>query len=210
MKMKCYLSFVLILVCFIWSNAQSNVCCLPRSAHSDLYTVDAEQVRCLARNSERDLTMFYTFADWCTYCKKSLPEVVGLAEKYGTELYLLLVDEEDETYYSIDRTIAMLDTVYHNTLKAVIITDSLYTPRTVRKLNAPIRKIIDIKGKSAREKYSRFLKDISPNEETAGMGKLIVLDRQGEVLGICERDYDRLDSPHKGYDTLVELLVQGE
>ena len=58
--------------------------------------------------------------------KRASPDIVRLAQEYDAAFYLLLVDEENETYYSINPTAAMLDTVYHNTLNAVIITDSLF------------------------------------------------------------------------------------
>ena len=106
----------------------------------------------------------------------------------------------------------MLDTVYHNTLKAVLITDSLYSPKALKKLRAPIRKFIDISGKSAREKYYYFLCAVAPDDEEenrlTGTGKLVVMDKRGEVLGVVERDFDNLDSPYKGYDKVISLLMQ--
>ena len=200
------------LLCGHFSYAQSvyEACGLPKSAYSNFYTVDVEQARCLARHSDKAKTLFYTYADWCTHCKAALPDVVALARQHNADLYLLLVDEENQTYYSINRTAAMLDTVYHNTLKAVLITDSLYSPKALKKLRAPIRKIIDIRGKSAREKYYYFLSVVAPDDEEenrlTGMGKLIVMDKWGEVLGVITRDFDNLDSPYKGYDKVVELL----
>ena len=40
------------------------------------------------------------------------------------------------------------------------------------------------------------------------MGKLVVMDKRGEVLGVVERDFDNLDSPYKGYDKVISLLIQ--
>ena len=184
-------------------HAQWDECQLPKSAHSDFRTVDVEQARCLARHSDKAKTLFYTYADWCTHCKAALPDIVALAKQHNTDLYLLLVDEENQTYYSINRTAAMLDTVYHNTLKAVVITDSLYSPKAFKSLQAPIRKIIDIRGKKALEKFYRFNQSVNPEGEYA---TLIVMDNQGETIGTFVRDYEHRDLPYKGYDEVVELL----
>ena len=191
-------------------HAQWDECQLPKSAHSDFRTVDVEQARCLARHSGKERTLFYSYADWCTHCKARLPDIVRLAQEYDAAFYLLLVDEENETYYSINPTAAMLDTVYHNTLNAVIITDSLFSPKAYKSLQAPIRKIIDIRGRNARDKYYRFLCAVNPDDEAYNrqtpMGVSIVMDQWGNTVGVAEKDFDRPDTPLKGYEPIAELL----
>ena len=170
------------LLCGQFSYAQNvyEACGLPKSAHSDFYTVDVEQARCLARHSDKNITVFYTYAPGCGSSEKGLP----FARQYDMDMYLLLIDKEDDKYSTIYPVSAMLDTVYHHKLKAVIITDSLYTPRSFKRLNAPIRQFIRIDGERYYEKYTHFLKKITPPsfELVFDRMKMLVLNNQGEVL----------------------------
>ena len=193
------------LLCGHFSYAQSvyEACGLPKSAYSDFYTVDVEQARCLARHSDKERTIFYCY-NMCGAQEGVLPAVIHLSKEYDTDLYLLLTEEEKQTRYFFKPVAAMLDTVYHNTLKAVIITDSLYSPKAFKSLQAPIRKIIDIRGKKASEKFYRFNQSVNPEGEY--YASLIVMNKQGETLGSFVWDYERRDSPYKGYDEAVELL----
>ena len=193
------------LLCGQFSYAQNvyEACGLPKSAYSDFYTVDVEQARCLARHSDKERTIFYCY-NMCGAQEGVLPAVIHLSKEYDTDLYLLLTEEEKLTHYFFKPVAAMLDTVYHNTLKAVIITDSLYSPKAFKSLQAPIRKIIDIRGKKASEKFYRFNQSVNPEGEY--YASLIVMNKQGETLGSFVWDYERRDSPYKGYDEAVELL----
>ena len=193
------------LLCGQFSYAQNvyEACGLPKSAHSDFYTVDVEQARCLARHSDKERTIFYCY-NMCGAQEGVLPAVIQMAEKYDTDLYLLLTEEEKQTYYFFKPVAAMLDTVYHNTLKAVVITDSLYSPKAFNSLQAPNRKIIDIRGKKAHEKFYRFNQGVNPEGEY--YASLIVLNKQGETLGTFVWDYEHRDGPYKGYDEAVKLL----
>lgn len=174
------------LLCGHFSYAQSvyEACGLHKSAHSDFYTVDVEQARCLARHSDKDITAFYTYAPGCGSSERGLPLAVELARQYGMDLYLLLMDKEDDKFSTINPVSAMIDTVSCYELKAVIITDSLYSPKSFKRLNAPIRKFIRIDGERYYEKYTRFLKEIIPPdfEPKFDRMKMLVLNRQGEVL----------------------------
>ena len=193
------------LLCGQFSYAQNvyEACGLPKSAHSDFYTVDVEQARCLARHSDKERTIFYCY-NMCGAQEGVLPAVIQMAKEYDTDLYLLLTEEEKQTYYFFKPVAAMLDTVYHNTLKAVVITDSLYSPKAFKSLQAPIRKIIDIRGKKAHEKFYRFNQGVNPEGEY--YASLIVLNKQGETLGTFVWDYEHRDGPYKGYDEAVKLL----
>ena len=92
------------LLCGHFSYAQSvyEACGLHKSAHSDFYTVDVEQVRCLARHSDKDITAFYTYAPGCGSSERGLPLAVELARQYGMDLYLLLMDKEDDKFSTIN------------------------------------------------------------------------------------------------------------
>ena len=192
------------LLCGQFSYAQNvyEACGLPKSAYSDFYTVDVEQACCLARHSDKERTIFYCY-NMCRSQEDVLPAVIQMSKDYDADLYLLLTEEEKQTRYFFDPVAAMLDTVYHNTLKAVVITDSLYSPKAFKSLQAPIRKIIDIRGKKALEKFYRFNQSVNPEGEYA---TLIVMDNQGETIGTFVRDYEHRDLPYKGYDEVVELL----
>ncbi len=189
---------------FLYAQNVYEACGLPKSAHSDFYTVDVEQARCLARHSDKERTIFYCY-NMCRSQEDVLPAIIQMAKDHDTDLYLLLTEEEKRTRYFFKPVAAMLDTVYHNTLKAVVITDSLYSPKAFKSLQAPIRKVIDIRGKKTLEKLYRFNQGVNPKGECYYIS-LIVMDNKGETLGTFVWDYEHRDLPYKGYDEVVELL----
>jgi len=176
----------LFLALFLQTNAKTEACNLQKSNYSNFYTVDVEQVLCIARNSDKDITIFYTYADWCAPCRRELPNAIKLAKKNNADFYMILVDRESDTQL-ISNVTHTIDSVFHGNIKAVIIADALLSERSQRRLNRPI--VVDMRNLTAREKYSRFLREIATpqfrNVEDA-MGLYIVVNNKGEVLFITE------------------------
>ena len=184
---------LLFLVSFFTANAQiKNVqmekCGLTRSVFSRLYTVAVEDVICLAQNSDKDITIFYTFAYWCAPCRRRLPEAIRFAEKHNVDFYVLLVDKESDRL-NVGRALQKFHTEYDNQLNVVIISDSLYSERAVERFERRARRgfvLVDT-GRLRRDKYINFLTQITPpkiGSIVPGMGIFIVVNRKGEVLWV--------------------------
>ena len=207
MTTRCFVT-VLFLVSFFTANAQIEKCNLTRSIFSRLYTVNVEDVICLAQNSDKDITIFFTYADWCAPCRRKLPGAIKLAEKHNVDFYVLLVDRESDRF-SIGRALQTLDSL-HN-IKAVIITDSLYSEGYLERLERRDRRPIRISGRTARDKYRNFLTLITPPEfeNIPGMGKFIVLNNKGEVILVTNyRDAGGARSAVEGDARIFNRVVQ--
>jgi thiol-disulfide isomerase/thioredoxin len=160
---------------------QEDTCNLIQSSYSELYTVVPENVRCIAQNSDKDITVFFTFSGSCSPCRKHLPEAVQLAKEQNTNFYLLITDRENDEY--IEKTIAIAKQIVpEEKLKMVIISDSLYSPGKRYKKRKSFISISTV----IQEKYTQFLNEITPAqfENIANMSKYIVLNKQGEVIFI--------------------------
>jgi thiol-disulfide isomerase/thioredoxin len=177
MKLKIIFS---ILLCFVSLAiaAQNDSCTLVKSSYSDLQTVNIEDMRCLARNSEKDITIFYTFAAWCSPCIKHLPDAVSFAEQQNADLYVLLVDRENE-----DDVARALKVLKGKELNIVILSDSLYRP-DLRVKKIPKFRLVVINGEKAVNKYINFITEITPPqfESLAHMSKYIILNKSGKVF----------------------------
>ena len=176
-------NLLIILLClfsFFEINAQTEKCNLEKSSYSELYTVDLEKTICLAKNSDKDITIFYTYADWCSPCKKTLPEAIKLSEEYNVDFYVLLVEPESDDFY-ISRAISTINS-YNKQLKTIIVSDSLYSAKNLKYVNK--KRLIEIQGAKHREKYTNYLTQITPLEfeNINDIGKFIVVNKKGEVL----------------------------
>lgn len=65
--MKKLLVSLLILLSF-GIHAQTEQCHLQQSKFISATTVDKEDLICIAKNSEKPYTIFYTLASWCAPC----------------------------------------------------------------------------------------------------------------------------------------------
>lgn len=190
-----------------WIVAQHNSCNLAQSSYSSLYTVVPEDVRCIAKNSNKTVTIFYTFAAWCSPCLKHLPEAILLSKEQDADFYLLLMDREN--YSDVKNAInAAKKKSPEENLKMVIISDSLFSPKNRYKKE----KIINI-GSGIQEKYSNFVTAITPPqfENIADMSKYIVLNKQGEVIFISNyKDSENTKDKSKVIEKIVMVIEQNE
>ena len=171
---------LLCLFSFFEINAQTEKCNLEKSSYSELFTVDVEKTICLAQNSDKDITVFYTYADWCSPCKKKFPETIKLLEEYNIDFYVLLMEPESENFY-ISRALSTINS-YNKQLKTVIISDSLYSANNLKYVNK--KRLIEIRATRHREKYANYVTQITPPEfeDSDNMSKFIVINKKGEVL----------------------------
>ena len=137
-------------------------CLLTTAANGKIPAIDVEDMKCMARESGKKHTIFYTFGIWCEPCILHLPNAIALTEKYGTEFYILLVDTEtDERTF---QAIAEL-TKSHPGVKIAVLKDSVY-------------------GNKRKKRNAKFVTDVTPKEFEAidDYSKYIVLDSTGKVI----------------------------
>jgi thiol-disulfide isomerase/thioredoxin len=180
MKLKIKFSIFLCFISFAIA-AQNDSCKLVKSSYSDLQTVDTEDIRCIAGNSENDITIFYTFAAWCSPCIKHLPDAYNFAKNQNADLYILLIDREWEAERIADAK-KILDKYPDYNFKTVILSDSLYDKK-LRNKKSPKFVLIDLNIQN-RKKYENFIKEITPPqfESLDSMSKYIVLNKSAEVI----------------------------
>jgi len=162
--------------------AQVNECNLTKSSYSELQTVVPDDIRCLARNSENDITILFTFDSSCAPCRKHLPDAIQLVKEQNANFYLLFIRRESEVE-DIERTIAVAQKIAGETeLKMLIISDSLYSEKYRYKKQKKFQIISLVR--LIQEKYENFLTEITPPafENIAGLSKYIVLNKDGDVI----------------------------
>ena len=172
----------LCLFSFFGINAQTEKCTLEKSSFSELHTVNAEQTICLAQNSDKDITLFYILADFCSGCKVQLPEAIKLSEEYSMDFYAILGDPEHESS-KIYKTLNLIHS-YNKQLKTVIISDSLYSETNLKYVKKS--RLIEIRGTKHWEKYRNFLTEITTPgfENIVCLPKYIIMNKKGEVIFI--------------------------
>ena len=194
---------ILFLASFVRINAQTEKCNLQKNSLYDCYIVDAEKTICLAKNSDKDITILLTYASWCRGCKARLPEAIKISEKYNTDFYLLLMDAEEDKIYA-KLTKSSIDS-YDKQLKTVIISDSLYTEQALKKIRRTLKSPIQIASSAFKEKYVKYLTEITPSgyENTFEVPKYIILNKKGEVLFVSGLD-ETIDMEYEIITNVIE------
>jgi thiol-disulfide isomerase/thioredoxin len=153
-----------VLLCSISFFAQENKCGLTKSI-SGIYSIEGKDVSCIAENSDKSHTIFYTFAWWCAPCKINIVDTMNLlSENENADLYVVLIDKEGSEF--LDLAIQ-------------------YVEQNFPKF--PAEKILVIKDYEKRgktKKYKEFLTAVTPKpfEVIDDMSKFIILNKQGETL----------------------------
>ena len=136
--------------------------CSTASFYIGVNAVNAKDILCLSKTSDKDKTLFFTFGIWCSPCRHHLPNAMKLAKDKNLDFYVLLIEKEnsDKTKKAIDYLKAI-----DSSMKILVLKDSSY-------------------GTAAGKKYKKFLKEITPPqfENIDGMSKYIVIDRNEKVL----------------------------
>jgi thiol-disulfide isomerase/thioredoxin len=155
------LFYSLILLVSNKSYSQKNNCNLTNDLNN-VIKVNKDDILCLAKNTNKNKTLIYTFGIWCSPCILHLPNAIKLAEDYNLDLYVLLIDKENDT-------------------KTIKITVN-YLKKIKKDVNIAILKDETENGRN--KKYKRFLKRITPSqfENINGMSKYILINKKGVVI----------------------------
>ena len=160
------------------SIGQNKDCEMTKSKSDKIFTVDKDDILCLAKNSKKEKTLVYTFGSWCAPCLKHLPNAIDLARDYNLDFYVLLIDKENS-----DRELTAIGLLN----------------QVQEKIKFEI-KVLILKDENGRpnKKYKQFLNEITPSEfeNISSMSKYIILDKLGDVLMVTnwkdnsENDWD--------------------
>ncbi|MBB4805055.1 thiol-disulfide isomerase/thioredoxin [Chryseobacterium defluvii] len=165
--------------------SQQTECGLQKSEFIDFPTVDKESISCIAKNSEKKATVFYTLASWCVPCVKHLPDALQLEKDFNTDVYVVLVEAEDDE--RIKRAINIVKRASQDA-KILVLKNSVY------------------KG-GVKKRNSAFVKQITPKqfETIPDFSKFIVLNNQGEVVMVTNwKDYKEID--RKNRENVQQML----
>jgi thiol-disulfide isomerase/thioredoxin len=142
-------------------HSQEN-CNLQLSQKFEIYTVDTNDIKCIAEDSNKKNTLLFTFGVWCEPCRLHLPNAIKFAEVNDVNFYVLLVEAEEDlkTKEAFDY-LKKID----KEIKIVILKDEIY-------------------GIKRNKKNKKFLSEITPKEyeNIDDYSKYILLNDQGEVL----------------------------
>ncbi|NMH26833.1 hypothetical protein [Flavobacterium silvaticum] len=178
---------ILFLVLFVKSAFAQSGCNLTTSSNGKIPAVTLEDIQCIARESGKKNTIFYTFGIWCEPCILHLPNAVGLSRKYDTEFYVLLVDPEMS-----ERTIKAVEELRKASpeIKIAVLKDSVY-------------------GSKLKKRNRKFVEDVTPKnlEAIDDYSKYIVLDNTGKVLLVTNWKDNRDNDWHDDSKMTEKLIV---
>lgn len=166
---KKYIVFALLFLPVL-SLAQSEPCNLEKNELGNAYLVDAEDIRCLAKNSDKEISMFYTFAESCKPCLKHIPDLIPFVIENDLDLYIVLIDRENN--FRVEWAEIILKR-FEQEIREHYQEDFSFKLYVLK----------DEEGRP-RKKYNKFLTEITPPQfEVIGdLGKHIVMNKSGEVL----------------------------
>ncbi|RUT71795.1 hypothetical protein D0817_03670 [Flavobacterium cupreum] len=154
-----------ILICCLiitFFSAAQEKCNLSFSKKEKIYAIDIKDIKCIAENSDKKNTLFFTFGVWCKPCRLHLPNAIQFSTENNVNFYVLLVEaeENEKTKEAIDYLKAIKDDI-----KIVILKDESY-------------------GVKRSEKNKKFVKEITPKEfeNVDDYSKYILLNNKGEVV----------------------------
>ncbi|KFF26256.1 hypothetical protein [Chryseobacterium vrystaatense] len=174
--MKILLAFCLFGSTMLFSQLEN--CNLEKSEFIDVRAVDKNDILCIAKNSGKPNTVFYTLASWCKPCIEHLPDALKLENDFNTQVYIVLVESEDNMKVKLAMSIVKKRSELANML---VLKNTVY-------------------GDAVKKRNKIFAKQITPpNFETIpDFSKFIVVNNQGEVKMVTNwKDYRKLDNKNK-------------
>lgn len=185
MKIRITLLFIL----FTYNTFSQENCSILKNKLDNINIVDADDLRCLSKQSKNKNTIVYTFGIWCSPCRLHLKNAINLKYKYDVNLLVLLVESET-------------DRIVQNTIDYI------------HKIDPKIKIVLlkDEYGKKRNQKYKKFLKEITPKkfENLNGMSKYLVFNKKGGIEMVTtwkdNKKYDWKDDSNMIKDKIVPLL----
>lgn len=167
--------------------AQNNTCIIETIQNNNISIVEANDIICLAKSTIKNKIFLYTFGMWCVPCIKHLPNAINLSETHNLEMFILLIDRENESEL-LERTVKYL---------------------RGKKSDINILLLKDYKNKSRNGKYIRFLKEITPKEfeNINDMSKYILYNKKGEVILITSWKDNRNNDWQDDSKMIKEIII---
>ncbi|GAB0157263.1 hypothetical protein CHRYSEOSP005_25350 [Chryseobacterium sp. Alg-005] len=172
---------LLRVICLLGSTflfSQQNDCGLKKSEHINVPAIDKNDLLCMAKNSGKPTTVFYTLASWCVPCIQHLPDALKLEKDFNTDVYVVLVEGEDDP--RVQSAINRVKDRSENA-KIVVLKNSVYQG-------------------GVKKRNKTFVTQITPPQFEAipDFSKFIVVNHQGEVVMVTNwKDYKKLDKKNK-------------
>ncbi len=156
---------VFFLLTSILLHAQnSQPCNLTQSNFNDIPAIAYNDVICLAKNSDKKFSLFFTFGIWCEPCRLHLPGAIKFAEQHNLDFYVILLEPEDNIKA---KQAASYLRYTKPDIKTLILKDEVY-------------------GTKRTKKNKKFVTEITPKNSEAidDYSKYILLNNKGDVLRV--------------------------
>lgn len=137
-------------------------CNLKKSIYNDIYAIDANDINCIAKNSIKKNTLFFTFGIWFEPCRLHLPNAIKFAKENDLDFYVLLVEAEND-----EKTKQAIDYLkkIKTDINVVVLKDEIY-------------------GVKRGKKNKKFVAEITPKEfeNIDDYSKYILVNKDGKVI----------------------------
>lgn len=134
--------------------------------------LDKETLICIAKNSNKPYTVFYTLASWCEPYRMHFPHTLDLEKTGKFNLFVVLVEAEKDP--KIKNAISFIQSKSEN-VQFGVLNDEKY-------------------GIKVGKKNTKLATEITPNGSKVidDFGKFILVDRSGQILYVTNyKDYDK-------------------
>ncbi len=169
--MSKFITISLLILFSMHINGQQ-ICNLTQSQnYENLYTIDAQKIKCLAMTNENK-SLFYTFGIWCEPCRLHFKNAISFAKQYNLNFYVILIENDSKNNAKISSAINFLKE-YDENLR-ILLVDNSY-------------------GSKPSKKNKNFLTDITPStfENIDDMSKYILINNQGIIEAITNyKDFE--------------------
>ena len=169
MKWISLLTLIISLNCFA---QDADDCHIKKSEFINVLKVDKDELICIAQNSDKPYTVFYTLTSWCSPCRMHFPDAVELEKSGKVNLFVVLVESEQDR--KIGSAINFIQSVSPEA-KFGVLNDEIY-------------------GQKTGKRNKKFAIEITPetNEMIDDYGKFILVDKAGQVLYVTNwKDYNK-------------------
>lgn len=134
--------------------------------------LDKEALICIAKNSDKPYTVFYTLASWCEPCRIHFLDALDLEKTGKVNLFVVLVEAERDP--KIKNAISFIKSKFEN-VQFGVLNDEKY-------------------GFKVGKRNTKLATEVTPNGSKVidDFGKFILVDRSGQILYVTNyKDYDK-------------------